>query len=111
MTTDSLLPCPFCGGEGLVHRVSGSGRLSRVSCKNCDASPHGQFSEAEAIAAWNRRAALPTPDRRGCGDIPVNASLEANCREPWHWDEGVPYCDTCGLFRDSVARAADRRKP
>ena len=39
-----------------------------------------------------------------CAAVPIVAEREANCREPWHWDDGVPYCDTCGMFRDTVAR-------
>lgn len=55
--TQALEPCPFCGGEGLSHRVA---RGWRVSCKNCDAQPRPGLppkTEAEAIAAWNTRTA------------------------------------------------------
>lgn len=45
-----------------------------------------------------------------CSDIPIVAEREASCREPWHWDDGVPYCDTCGLFRDTIARQHGRLK-
>lgn len=30
-----------------------------------------------------------------------NATAEAACLESFHVDDGVPYCDTCGLFRAS----------
>jgi len=55
-TQGETLPCPFCGGEGLTHRVPTGWR---VSCKNCDAQPRPGFpskSEVEAITAWNARA-------------------------------------------------------
>lgn len=60
MTVDanrvSLLPCPFCGGEGLLHNAPGTTRLWAVSCKNCDSGPHGKWSPALAITAWNTRS-------------------------------------------------------
>jgi len=46
----ALKPCPFCGGE--ADHIEGSRIVECVTC-------HGGFyegSEAEAIAAWNRRA-------------------------------------------------------
>ena len=30
---------------------------------------------------------------------------ERNCPQPWHWDDGVPYCDVCGVFRQSKTGA------
>lgn len=27
---------------------------------------------------------------------------ERLCSAPWHMDEGIPYCDTCGRYRASV---------
>lgn len=29
---------------------------------------------------------------------------ERNCPAEWHWDDGVPYCDRCGLYRQSIHR-------
>lgn len=54
-----LLPCPFCGNEDAkVVEV-----LSRRQSAKCDADgPTTRTSPAEAIAAWNRRAA--SPDRQ-----------------------------------------------
>lgn len=57
MTT--LLPCPFCGGEA----STGQGKAYFfVNCIDCMASTDvllaesREWSKAEAIAAWNRRA-------------------------------------------------------
>lgn len=46
-------PCPWCGGEGET-----GGLLPWVECVSCDASGPSCGTEAEAIAAWNRVAAL-----------------------------------------------------
>src|SRR6185295_12913628 len=34
--------------------------------------------------------------------ICVNMIVD-KCTEPFSWDDGVPYCDTCGIFRNKVA--------
>ena len=49
-----LLPCPFCGGEATIDNV---GRKYQAWCKHCCCIHMGEFynTEAEAIAAWNRR--------------------------------------------------------
>lgn len=68
----------------------------------------GHWSGANMIA--RARAALSpadtATDKAGdatdCSALPIVAAREAACREPYHWDDGVPYCDKCGLFRSSV---------
>jgi len=66
-----LKPCPFCGGEALLHKSSQFGALWKVSCKNCDAGPHGQLREIDAERLWNNRAALspPASDECSCPNI------------------------------------------
>ena len=52
-----LLPCPFCGGTNVaaVSAADDYGTFDwKVYCGDCDAFHE---TEAEAIAAWNRRAA------------------------------------------------------
>ena len=58
---------------------------------------------AEVLEALDRSA-----PSKACSEIPIVPEREAACQEPWHIDDGVPYCDTCGLFRDSVARRLPR---
>ena len=59
---EALLPCPFCGGKAELNDCL-------VECMFClcavpngfgyEGERLGYATEAEAIAAWNRRAALP----------------------------------------------------
>lgn len=55
---EELLSCPFCGGEAeLVHPLSMGYAYDRyfVTCKECRATSMRYSTEADAIAAWNRR--------------------------------------------------------
>lgn len=58
--TSELLSCPFCGGEARVARAIGSS-VRFASCIACEAFGPSRDTEAEAIAAWNRRS--PAGDR------------------------------------------------
>jgi Lar family restriction alleviation protein len=65
-----LLPCPFCGKEAAINKTHYSPVMVRqqkwkqsdyfgVNCISCGAKVHGlvgYLTEADAIAAWNRRA-------------------------------------------------------
>ena len=62
-----LKPCPFCGGEAMdFHRMNTGAAIDWcgpvdhwVGCTGgCGASTCMHDTEAEAIAAWNARAAL-----------------------------------------------------
>jgi len=50
-----LLPCPFCGGEPSL--TSGGPGNHYIRCMVCNAATDDTW-KAEAIASWNRRAAL-----------------------------------------------------
>ena len=50
-----LKPCPFCGSDFL--RVSDFEEY--VACEDCGTLGQSGRNEAEAIAAWNRRATPP----------------------------------------------------
>lgn len=59
--SDELKPCPFCGSDELSHGWSapgydGSMSTGNVECHNCNALIYTAGGEAEAIAAWNKRA-------------------------------------------------------
>jgi hypothetical protein len=45
----------------------------------------------------------PVKATHQCNEIPIVAERERFCQEPFHWDDGVPYCNTCGLFRATIA--------
>jgi len=66
----ALEPCPFCGGRGITHRGGLTSKWA-VSCVNCDCKPRlcgFDNTEAEAIAAWNRRSlSQPLPAEREAG--------------------------------------------
>lgn len=56
----AMLPCPFCGGEAHVVWPLGLSNVRSAECKSkiCSATGPWGKSEAEAIAAWNARAAI-----------------------------------------------------
>lgn len=50
-----IMNCPFCGGEATIDNAGGK---YQAWCKHCCCIHMGEFynTEAEAVAAWNRRA-------------------------------------------------------
>lgn len=71
---EALAPCPFCGGEAETTLGPIPGKWG-VWCKECDVwRDDREATEADAIAAWNRRAALPA---RGVGVKPEAAETLA----------------------------------
>ncbi|WP_431018197.1 Lar family restriction alleviation protein [Burkholderia gladioli] len=54
-----LLACPFCGGRASSSQQTTGGRWAAY-CLDCEAMVDGEFSEPDAISAWNRRAS-PAP--------------------------------------------------
>ena len=54
-TTETLLPCPFCGATEGVYLEQMSEHCGIARCSACNAT-HANNTEAEAIAAWNRRS-------------------------------------------------------
>lgn len=60
VTNEQLKPCPFCGAPGSLYPES-TGSYAQVMCSECPCEISlGPSSEADAIAAWNRRATEPS---------------------------------------------------
>lgn len=67
---EELLPCPFCGVRPFADVQNGqqtpNGEVKFVWCEKCDSCGPERLSDAEAIAAWNRRTpalrALSAPE-------------------------------------------------
>lgn len=59
--SDGLKPCPFCGGEASLSKLSANEPSARwfVRCDStgCEINPFAwRGTRAKAIEAWNRRA-------------------------------------------------------
>lgn len=63
MDNEKLKPCPFCGGEAVVHTL-GTGYI--VECLECAVSTACENTKAEAIAAWNRHNCSEFPSSSVC---------------------------------------------
>lgn len=46
--------------------------------------------------------AKPDEKEGGCATKKDHWGAERTCQQPHHWDDGVPYCDTCGLYRHTI---------
>lgn len=73
-----LKSCPFCGGEAFIRRIEAHDHTPMLKalcpdlepaeetywpeCTKCGCAKEGKPTEAEAIAAWNRRASLTEKD-------------------------------------------------
>jgi Lar family restriction alleviation protein len=57
--TQPLKPCPFCGTnfQEVMGEDSGSLRLCRVVCNECEYGGPNYRKRDEAVAWWNKRAA------------------------------------------------------
>jgi Lar family restriction alleviation protein len=89
-----LLPCPFCGG--VEHEIGYDSAGHDVQCHSwtCRAKTGSHTSEAEAIAAWNRRAA---PQRI---EVDIGAAVAALQASP----------ELAGLMNEALAAATPSRE-
>lgn len=84
--SNTLLPCPFCGGEaelyGVPHIPKGWDFIPRCKTTSCCGRQAKKYSNREtAIAAWNRRVdarrlALKTRVCPMCEDCPDGCPVE-----------------------------------
>lgn len=54
---EGLKPCPFCGGEALMHTELWKGKpfAYYVMCMDCSAAHPYSETKEEAVTLWNRR--------------------------------------------------------
>ena len=106
--TTEPLPCPFCGGEAVLHQTydmdtgAVDGWFAWCDNDTCECKPETEqfFTEAEAIAAWNTRAERTCrQEERGWGTEGDHARVWLTCGH----DCMVPtvqdlpnYCPNCG---------------
>ena len=100
----ALLPCPFCGGAAIRR----PGRLSiHIGCSNMDCrvsqSQYFYDTEAEATAAWNRRAG------QSHADAALLAALEGLLlnaeQQQFRYSVSSPYVRALEAARAAIAAA------
>lgn len=96
----TLKPCPFCGGEASVEYDASAGTAARGYRVRCgsgscngevECGTHAFGTEAEAMAAWNRRAG------RTCRMVDNGAELCCSeCDRRHSYDDEPEFCMGCG---------------
>lgn len=95
-----LLPCPFCGSDGLLHKSSIG---HRVVCQNtmvgfggaCDiGSIHRDWTEEYAVKMWNRRT-----------NSSVDQSLVEALKDVCDWGELVDSESISGKAKCAIIKA------
>lgn len=100
---EALLPCPFCnterddkrGGPLPFDYEDPDNRRWRVYCWTCGVDGPSGATEAEAIAAWNRRAPDPRGERIAALELWMAKHGAHSARCAYH-GRGLGHCD-CGL--------------
>lgn len=116
---EAIAPCPFCGGEAQALDFKGTKFKPAVSCTVCPADMPAR-TMAEAITAWNRRAALresfgawtdiPTAKRFGrtltsdaVEHLKAGTLLRFYSPDPWFEPgEHMPSCGEIVVFTGKV---------
>lgn len=105
--SETLKPCPFCGGEAALNGDSGCGFYVACTSRDCyaaigegydrDAMPdHSFFDEDLAIAAWERR------DESRYRELPEAAKHAA-----MEWRLHGQLTDSCRVLEAAIERAEE----
>ena len=81
--SETLLPCPFCGGEATISDGGYSGEKFLARCRELSCPAASGFirkTHDEAVAAWNRRSDA----------VPVVRCGECEAYQPT--EGGKPFC-------------------
>lgn len=83
----TLKPCAHCGGEANIHslRLVGFPTLYSIYCTAHCVSTEQKTSEADAIAAWNRRADGWQPIESAPKDVRVQVCLPIDPYDDIPW--------------------------
>ena len=100
-----LRECPFCWGHatsyGTRKMESGGSTHCLIHCDECSARLSAK-TEAEAVAAWNRRAGRTCNVESSHVEQEIGyysyLEVELSCGHEFTWDDGTPpdYCPNCG---------------
>lgn len=117
-----LLPCPFCGREAMMSH-SRDGEVCNVRCAgwsvgNCLGAGPNCYTEADAVAGWNRRAPVEEAARALPADVkPAGRALTETLdkRETTTtarlWFSDPVNCMWTGLFTAAQVQAMGRVPP
>lgn len=122
------LPCPFCGGTKIETQEGSTFRWWYASCGECGAQAgeirrqtlgEGTNEEwdaqarADALAAWNRRAALaPSPEPAAAGELSPEESVLWQALGTWSIEICRPDAELAPpqYVHDAIKRLVDRAK-
>jgi Lar family restriction alleviation protein len=83
-----LLPCPFCEGKAKLATFDVSSKPKEVdifhfiNCRKCKSSAGSWKTEANAIAAWNKRPVAPAVSRDQIIDEMIAEASRVGIHEP-----------------------------
>lgn len=108
MTENTLLPCPFCGGqaEQVVIEAENDPNFggSVIACSGCGASSHIEFGFKEGlVSAWNARAELQERRKAEAPGYPETLPCPVFLEPGLKFGKGV----STRLVLDALRRRAD----
>ena len=100
MTAPELKPCPFCGGEARMREDVSHSTACFVGCAvdDCFGELHWASTRAEAIYAWNTRAATP--------DIPAMLAEAEERGRKAEREACARVCEEWGAWNETAQAAA-----